>query len=59
MDRIAHHAIRVVRPLLFKVVLVVLPDAEVAVDGLHVFSVTRNGHGLVDRFLAPGGTGSS
>jgi hypothetical protein len=29
--------------------LVVLLDHDIAMDGFHVFSITRNGHGLVYR----------
>ena len=37
--------------------LVVLLDHDIAMDGLHVFSITRNGHGLVYRLLASGAAG--
>ena len=37
--------------------LVVLLDHDIAMDGSHVFSITRNGHGLVYRLLASGAAG--
>jgi hypothetical protein len=37
--------------------LVVVFDHKFAMDGLHMFGVTRNGHGLVYRLLASGATG--
>ena len=37
--------------------LIVLLDHDIAVDGFHVFGITRNGNGLVYRLLASGAAG--
>ena len=49
---------RVVRGhLRLKQNLIVLLDHDIAVDGFHVFGITRNGNGLVYRLLASGAAG--